>query len=125
MSKVNGYAAQQATTPLAPFNFERREPRPGDVQIEILYCGVCHSDLHTVRNEWKGTIYPVVPGHEIVGKVMRVGKDVTTFKPGDVVAVGCMVDFVAPVKLVAIIWSNIAKLEQFLPITAAINTIRQ
>lgn len=92
MTKVAGYAAQQATSPLAPFNFERRELRSGDVQIEILYCGVCHSDLHTARNEWKTTIYPFVPGHEILGKVLNVGKDVKDFKQGDVVAVGCMVD---------------------------------
>ena len=92
MTQVTGYAAQKATTPLAPFNFERRELRPKDVQIDILYCGVCHSDLHTARNEWKGTIYPCVPGHEIVGKVIKVGPDVKNFKEGDVVAVGCMVD---------------------------------
>ncbi len=90
--KVSGYAAQQATRPLAPFNFERRDPRPGDVQIDILYCGVCHSDIHTARNEWKGTIYPFVPGHEILGRVLSVGKEVKSFKPGDIVAVGCMVD---------------------------------
>lgn len=92
MNKVSAYAAHQATTPLVPFSLERRDLRPNDVQIEILYCGVCHSDLHTVRNEWKNTIYPVVPGHEIVGKVLNVGKDVTAFKKNDVVAVGCMVD---------------------------------
>jgi alcohol dehydrogenase (NADP+) len=87
-----GYAAQSATTPLAPFRFQRREPGPRDVQIEILYCGVCHSDLHQVRNEWKGTTYPIVPGHEIVGRVTRVGDQVSGFKPGDLAAVGCMVD---------------------------------
>lgn len=92
MGHVKGYAAQQAKTPLAPFEFDRRELRPEDVQIDILYCGVCHSDLHTARNEWKNTIYPVVPGHEIVGKVVGVGKDVKDFKKGDVVAVGCLVD---------------------------------
>jgi alcohol dehydrogenase (NADP+) len=90
--KVNAYAAFQATTPLAPFSLERRELRAGDVQIQILYCGVCHSDLHTARNEWKGTIYPFVPGHEIVGKVLKTGPDVKQFRPGDIVAVGCMVD---------------------------------
>src|SRR5689334_3355452 len=74
--KAFGYAAQDATTPLAPFSFERREPRENDVQIEILYCGVCHSDLHTAREEWGGTLYPCVPGHEIVGRVMRVGPGV-------------------------------------------------
>ncbi|WP_042279180.1 NAD(P)-dependent alcohol dehydrogenase [Candidatus Protochlamydia sp. R18] len=92
MVKVSGYAAQQATTPLTPFTFDRRELRSEDVQIEILYCGVCHSDLHTARNEWKSTIYPFVPGHEIVGRVLKVGKDVKNFKKDDVVAVGCMVD---------------------------------
>lgn len=92
MSQILGYAAQQATAPLGPFSFSRREVRPGDVEIDILYCGVCHTDLHYVRNEWKSTIYPVVPGHEIVGRVLRAGKDVTAFKPGDIVAVGCMVD---------------------------------
>jgi uncharacterized zinc-type alcohol dehydrogenase-like protein len=92
MVKVSGYAAQQATTPLTPFTFDRRELRSEDVQIEILYCGVCHSDLHTARNEWKSTIYPFVPGHEIVGRVLEVGKDVKDFKKDDVVAVGCMVD---------------------------------
>jgi uncharacterized zinc-type alcohol dehydrogenase-like protein len=87
-----GYAAQAATTPLAPFRFQRREPGPRDVRMEILYCGVCHSDLHTARNEWKGTTYPVVPGHEIVGRVTQVGNQVSGFKPGDLAAVGCMVD---------------------------------
>lgn len=92
MTQTKGYAAQQATTPLTPFQFDRRHPRSEDVQIKILYCGVCHSDLHIARNEWKGTIYPVVPGHEIIGKVIQRGKQVTAFKEGDVVAVGCMVD---------------------------------
>jgi len=87
-----GYAAQNATTPLAPFSFERREPREQDVQIDILYCGVCHSDLHTVRGEWGGTLYPSLPGHEIVGRVTRVGSGVKKFKIGDLVGVGCMVD---------------------------------
>ena len=92
MTQTKGYAAQQATTPLTPFNFDRRTPRPNDVQIDILYCGVCHSDLHTARNEWKSTMYPCVPGHEILGKVANVGKNVKNFKAGDIVAVGCMVD---------------------------------
>ncbi len=90
--KAFGYAAQDAATPLAPFSFERREPRENDVQIEILYCGVCHSDLHTAREEWGGTLYPCVPGHEIVGRVTRVGPGVQKFKEGDLVGVGCMVD---------------------------------
>jgi alcohol dehydrogenase (NADP+) len=92
MISTQGYAAQSATTPLAPFSFERREPGPHDVQIEILFCGVCHSDLHTVRSEWPGTVYPMVPGHEIVGRVVKIGGDVTKFKQGDLAAVGCMVD---------------------------------
>ena len=90
--KTNAYAAQNATTPLAPFSFERRKLGKGDVQIEILFCGVCHSDLHTVRSEWSSTTYPCVPGHEIVGRVVKVGKDVNNFKEGDTVGVGCMVD---------------------------------
>ncbi len=87
-----GYAARSATTPLAPMTFERRALRPSDVRIEILYTGVCHSDLHMARNEWGNTIYPVVPGHEIVGRVTAVGENVTNFKVGDLAAVGCMVD---------------------------------
>jgi len=92
---AKAYAARSATTPLAPFTLQRRTPRAQDVQIEILYCGVCHSDLHQVRNEWKEvmpTVYPCVPGHEIVGRVIKVGKDVRKFKEGDIAAVGCMVD---------------------------------
>ena len=89
--KTAAYAAQSATTPLAPFSLERRDPEPKDVQIEILYCGVCHSDLHTARNEWSNTIYPVVPGHEIVGRVTKVGAAVRKFKPGDAAGVGCLV----------------------------------
>lgn len=92
MSKIKSYAAQSATAPLADWIIERRSPKPHDVQIEILYCGVCHSDLHTVRNEWGGTIYPVVPGHEIVGRVSAVGNHVTKFKVGDLAGIGCMVD---------------------------------
>jgi alcohol dehydrogenase (NADP+) len=90
--KAFGYAAQDSSTPLAPFSFERRDPKENDVQIEILYCGVCHSDLHTARAEWGGTNYPCVPGHEIVGRVTRVGSGVKNFKEGDLVGVGCMVD---------------------------------
>jgi uncharacterized zinc-type alcohol dehydrogenase-like protein len=87
-----GYAAQSPTSPLAPFRFERRQPGPQDVQIEIQYCGVCHSDLHSVRNEWGGTVYPIVPGHEIVGRVTQVGNEVKSFKVGDIAGVGCLVD---------------------------------
>ncbi|MES2491000.1 MAG: NAD(P)-dependent alcohol dehydrogenase [Pseudomonadota bacterium] len=92
MLKSFGYAAASATTPLAPHEFVRRDPGADDVQIEILYCGVCHSDLHVARNEWGGTVFPSVPGHEIIGRVTQVGKDVTKFKVGDRVGVGCMVD---------------------------------
>jgi uncharacterized zinc-type alcohol dehydrogenase-like protein len=92
MTQTNAYAAYSATTPLAPYSFDRREPGPRDVQIEILFCGVCHSDLHTVRSEWEGTVYPMVPGHEIVGRVSRVGAKVSKFKEGDLAAVGCIVD---------------------------------
>ncbi len=92
MIKTQAFAAQSATTPLAPFSFERRDPGPQDVHIEILFCGVCHSDLHTVRSEWPGTVYPMVPGHEIVGRVVKVGDQVTKFKAGDLAAVGCLVD---------------------------------
>jgi alcohol dehydrogenase (NADP+) len=92
MTKANAYAGFDATSPLAPFTLDRRDPLPGDVQIDILYCGVCHSDLHTVKNEWGGAVYPLVPGHEIVGRVTKVGRDVKSFKPGDTVGVGCLVD---------------------------------
>ncbi|HYN78136.1 MAG TPA: NAD(P)-dependent alcohol dehydrogenase [Lamprocystis sp. (in: g-proteobacteria)] len=92
MTKTLGYAAHSATAPLDPFQFERRALGPRDVQIDIRYCGVCHSDLHTVRNEWQNTVYPVVPGHEIVGRVAQVGAEVSRFKVGDLVGVGCMVD---------------------------------
>jgi uncharacterized zinc-type alcohol dehydrogenase-like protein len=93
--KVQAYAAQSATSGLAQFGISRREPIERDVQIEILFCGICHSDLHSVRNEWSefmATNYPIVPGHEIVGRVTKVGPAVTKFKPGDLAAVGCMVD---------------------------------
>ena len=89
---VRAYAAASATSPLAPFTFQYRDPRADDVVIDILYTGVCHSDLHTARNDWGGTIYPVVPGHEIVGRVRAVGSAVQKFQPGDLVGVGCMVD---------------------------------
>ena len=89
---IKAYAAHDATSPLVPFTIERREPGPQDIEIDILYCGVCHSDLHQARNEWQGTTYPCVPGHEIVGRVTRVGSSVTAFKPGDRAAIGCMVN---------------------------------
>src|SRR5436309_7136930 len=94
-SAARAYAAQSPTSGLAPFTTRRRAPRPQDVQIEILYCGVCHSDLHQVRDEWQAvmpTVYPCVPGHEIVGRVTAAGSAVTKFKEGDLTAVGCMVD---------------------------------
>ncbi|RYF80242.1 MAG: NAD(P)-dependent alcohol dehydrogenase [Comamonadaceae bacterium] len=92
MSTAHAYAAQAADSPLAPFTVDRREPGARDVVIDILHCGVCHSDLHTARNEWQGTRYPVVPGHEIVGRVRAVGDGVSKFKVGEFVGVGCMVD---------------------------------
>ena len=92
MIPSKGYAAESATSPLAPFAFERRAPGPADVQIDILFCGVCHSDLHTARGEWPGTRYPCVPGHEIVGRVANTGRQVSRFRTGDLVGVGCMVD---------------------------------
>ena len=92
MSSTLGYAAQSSGTPLAPFSFERRTPGQLDVAMDILYCGVCHSDLHTARGEWGGTVYPSVPGHEIVGRVTATGHLVSKFKVGDIVGVGCMVD---------------------------------
>lgn len=92
MTKIKAYGAQSATSPLAPLEIERRSLGADDVQIEILFCGVCHSDLHTARNEWKNTLYPSVPGHEIVGRITAVGDQVTKFKVGDLAGVGCMVD---------------------------------
>jgi len=89
---TKAFAAQSETSPLAPFSIGRREPLAGDVEIDILYCGVCHSDLHFARDEWGMTSYPVVPGHEILGRVTRVGSGVTGFKTGDLAAVGCLVD---------------------------------
>src|SRR5271169_1682382 len=95
MYKAKAYSVTSATSPFSSTTIARRDPNESDVQIEILFCGVCHSDLHQARNEWSGlmpTVYPCVPGHEIVGRVTRVGSAVTKFKPGDLAAVGCMVD---------------------------------
>jgi uncharacterized zinc-type alcohol dehydrogenase-like protein len=95
MLTTKAYSAVAATSPLAPATISRRDPIDRDVQIEILFCGICHSDLHAVRDEWKSvmpTVYPIVPGHEIVGRVTKVGTKVTRYKPGDLAAVGCMVD---------------------------------
>jgi uncharacterized zinc-type alcohol dehydrogenase-like protein len=89
---TKGYAAANATSPIAPFTFERREPGAHDVQIEIKFCGICHSDIHQARNGWGNSIYPMVPGHEIVGHVARIGAEVKKFKVGDAVGVGCFVD---------------------------------
>lgn len=92
MKLVKAYAAQAANEQLAPFSIERREPGADDVEIKILFCGVCHSDIHVARGEWNNTVFPAVPGHEIVGKVTRVGQNVTKFKEGDTVGVGVFVD---------------------------------
>ncbi len=92
MINVKGYAAMNSKAPLGPFSFDRRELRPDDVLIDIIYCGVCHSDIHQVRDEWGGSIFPMVPGHEIVGRVAKVGGGVKKFKTGDLAAVGCLVD---------------------------------
>lgn len=92
MTKTKAYAAQDASSPLSPWSFERREPGPRDVQFDILYCGVCHTDIHQVKNEWNGSVYPMVPGHEIVGRVTNVGSEVRKFKVGDLAGVGCLVD---------------------------------
>ncbi len=90
--KTLGYAAHNNHSPLVPFSFERRELTPTDVRIDILFCGVCHSDIHQVRDEWGSSVFPMVPGHEIIGKVTTVGSAVSAFKPGDTVGVGCLVD---------------------------------
>ena len=92
MPQVKAYAAHNAQSALVPFSLERREPGAHDVQIEILYCGICHSDLHQARNDWSNSLYPMVPGHEIVGRVTKVGAQVKKFKVGDYAGVGCMVD---------------------------------
>ncbi len=92
MLQTHGYAVQDASSPLAPFVFSRREPGPHDLHIDILYCGICHTDLHQCRNDWAGSTYPMVPGHEIIGRVKAVGAHVTKLKVGDFAGVGCMVD---------------------------------
>lgn len=92
MNQVNAYAAHTVKEPLKPFQIKRRDPAPNDVEIDIQYCGVCHSDIHQVRNEWGGSTFPMVPGHEIVGKVSRVGSAVKKHKVGDSVGVGCFID---------------------------------
>lgn len=92
MISTSGYAVKDAKSPLGPFSFERRSPAADDVLIEILFCGVCHSDIHQARDEWGGSVYPMVPGHEIVGRVKEVGAKVSRFRQGDLVGVGCFVD---------------------------------
>lgn len=92
MIPVKGYAAQNQHDPLAPWDFERREIGPDDVEIDILYCGICHSDIHQVRSEWRPGIFPMVPGHEIVGRIVKIGANAVKFKTGDLVGIGCMVD---------------------------------
>src|SRR6478752_6108984 len=92
MIQAQGYAAHSADTPLVPFSFTRREPGDDDVLIDILYSGICHSDLHQARGDWGNSMYPMVPGHEIIGRVAQVGKNVSKFKVGDYAGVGCMVD---------------------------------
>ena len=92
MTTTRAYAAFDDNSPLRPFEVPRREPRAGDVTIDILYCGICHSDLHQVRNEWGSSLYPMVPGHEIIGRVSAVGASVTKVKPGELAGVGCLVD---------------------------------
>ena len=104
MAKIKAYAAQSVTSPIAAATIPRREPTPRDVKIEILFCGICHSDLHYARNEWSSlmqTVYPCVPGHEIVGRVTRVGSAVTKYKLGDLAGVGCLVDADCPARIVA------------------------
>lgn len=92
MSTAKAYATQSATSPLAPFTLERRAVGPKDVEIELAYCGICHSDIHMARGEWGNSTYPMVPGHEMVGRVTKVGAEVKAFKPGDLAGVGCLVD---------------------------------
>src|SRR6201989_761946 len=92
MSNTKAYAAQKAAADLNPWSFDRREVGEHDVQIDILFCGVCHSDIHQVRDEWGGSIFPMVPGHEIVGKITKIGDQVTKFKVGETAGIGCFVD---------------------------------
>jgi len=96
MSQAKAYAVMSPTTPLQPWTFERRGPGDRDIRIDIAYCGICHSDLHQARDEWANAKFPMVPGHEIAGKVTAVGKDAKKFKVGDLAGVGCMVDSRTP-----------------------------
>jgi len=92
MRQTKAFATHAANAPLVPFRFSYRDPDPQEIEIQILYCGICHTDVHQARNEWAGTTYPCVPGHEIVGRITKTGSRVKKFKPGDLAAVGCMVD---------------------------------
>src|SRR4051812_11482676 len=92
MLPVRGYAAKTPAAPLEPFSFERRDPGPHDLVLDILYCGVCHTDIHLARNDWGRSTFPMVPGHEIVGRVTAAGSSVTRFRQGDIAGVGCFVD---------------------------------
>lgn len=112
MSTVNAYSAKAAKAPLGPTTIERRAPGPADVEIDIKFCGICHSDLHQVGDEWGGSQFPMVPGHEIAGVVASVGKDVTKFKVGDHVGIGCFVDSQRSLPGSP---PNVADIEQYLP----------
>ena len=92
MIQAHGYAAKHSFGKLKPFAFEREDARPNEVEIEVLFCGVCHSDIHQVKNEWSNTVYPCLPGHEIVGRVRHIGAAVSRHAVGDIVGVGCMID---------------------------------
>jgi uncharacterized zinc-type alcohol dehydrogenase-like protein len=92
MIPTKSYAVQNAGETLSPFDIERRSPGPHDVEIDIMYCGVCHTDIHLINNDWGISIYPMVPGHEIIGRIVNVGNHVTKFKSGDIAGVGCLVD---------------------------------
>ena len=112
MYNAKAYSAASAASSLAHAKIARRDPTEHDVQIEILFCGICHSDIHQVRNEWKSfmpTVYPIVPGHEIVGRVTKVGSAVKKYKPGDLAAVGCMVDWMAPARTAGMVSSSSAR----------------
>ena len=108
VKNIKAFGTEAAEAPLNQLNINRRNPTPHDVEIEILFCGVCHSDLHTARNEWHGTTYPCVPGHEIVGRIVSVGNHVSKFKVGDIAAVGCLVDSCRDASIAKKVWNNIA-----------------
>jgi uncharacterized zinc-type alcohol dehydrogenase-like protein len=118
MIKTKSYAALSATTPLQPLTIDRRDPNPDDVVIQISHCGICHSDIHTVRSEWGPAVYPCVPGHEIVGQVIQVGKKVKKFKVGDNAGVGCFVDSCGKCSNCKKMKNNFVRKKQFSLITA-------